>query len=115
MSGALLPWLETQRGPHEHQRRALADLDDEHLAKAVRRRRERPDGMPRMLAAHEEQAAVSQRRRRDLAVEILDLRRRAGRVAAAVVEDQRVAAPGRVPILFGVEVEDVRRELLCCY
>src|SRR6185295_7353564 len=43
--------------------------------------------------------------------EILELRRRIGEEAAVVVEDEGLAAPVGLPVLIGVEVEDMRSEL----
>src|SRR5262245_2619906 len=68
--------------------------------------------MPAVGRAGEDEAAVAERARGERTEEIREAGRGAAGDAPAVVEDQRLAAPARVPVLFGVEVEDVRAELL---
>src|SRR5690606_32220866 len=59
------------------------------------------------------QTAVAERLRALRRDEVVESGGRAWAEAAPVVEDEGLAAPGRIPVRFGVEVEDVRAQLAC--
>ncbi len=93
------------------QRPVLLEHHDKHLAEIAFRAVDLAHPVPGVAPAPEQQAAVVDGLRGILGVEILE----GGGVlrldAAAVVEHYRFAAPVRVPVIFRVQVENLRADL----
>jgi hypothetical protein len=97
--------------PPEDLQGGNVDGHHEQLPQMIRRRLQRAHAVPGVRRSLEEQAAVSPRVDRGADAEVVEGRARMGLPSPLVIQDQHFASPTRIPVLLGIEVEDVRGQL----
>jgi len=75
------------------------------------RARQRTHAVPRVRLSGKQQAVIAECFRNRDVFEFLKARRRAKLEAPTIVKNQRLSTPGRIPILLGVEIKNMRTKL----
>ena len=93
----------------------LTDAADDHaeeFPQLVRRTPQLAHAVPRVIRAREQQAVIAEEVRRRHRVECLERGSGVGPDPVPIVEDERRAPPLRIPVVRGVEVEEVCAKLV---
>ena len=101
----------TPDAPPDHLRREAVGHDDKNFAHMPCRTLNRLDGIPRVVTQSEEKTAIHQHLGGAGFAQVRIVRSRMTWPFAPVVQHQGLPAPGLIPVVWGIEIEDMRTEL----